>query len=138
MQAIGYYPARSKGPIDQIAVTPMGGPRRRSSPRWLPFTIWPTTAQRSVQSQITAAWSVAFTPDGQTLAVGGNDRVVRLYDVASGHFRGELPGHTHQVMALAFNREGTLLATASRGWLCLGPVWRGEALVRTVSYKEVR
>ena len=60
---------------------------------------------------------MAFTPNGQSLAVGGNDRVVRLYDVASGHFRGELTGHSHQVVALAFNRDATLLATASCGWL---------------------
>jgi WD40 repeat protein len=63
------------------------------------------------------AWSVAFTFDGRTLAVGGKGRVVRLYDVESGHLRAELPPHTHEVTALAFSRDGAYLATASRGWL---------------------
>jgi WD40 repeat protein len=61
------------------------------------------------------ASSVAFTPDGKTLAVGGGDRLVRLFDVTSGHLRGELSGHSHQIVALAFNHNATLLATASRG-----------------------
>jgi WD40 repeat protein/serine/threonine protein kinase len=34
-------------------------------------------------------WSVAFSPDGKTLATGGNEGIVRLWDVPSGQKRAE-------------------------------------------------
>jgi WD40 repeat protein len=110
-------PPLLKGRIDQLAVTREG--------RTAAIIVAGAVALYDLGSKGTArprlvtrdAWSVAFTPDSRTLAVGGGDRVVRLYDVVSGHFRGELPGHSHQVVALAFNRDATLLATASRGGL---------------------
>ena len=58
---------------------------------------------------------MALTPDGKSLAVTGGDRVVRLYDVASGHLRRELPVLSHNVFGLGFNHDGTLLATVSLG-----------------------
>lgn len=62
---------------------------------------------------------MALTPDGKTLVVTGGDRIVRLYDVASGQLRGELPVLSHQVFGLGFNHDGTVLATISLGQ----PIW---------------
>jgi WD40 repeat protein len=61
---------------------------------------------------------VAFSPDGRTLASGGADKVVRLWDLAawkSGQsqppFR-VLAGHTDAVASLAFSPDGARLASA--------------------------
>jgi WD40 repeat protein/tRNA A-37 threonylcarbamoyl transferase component Bud32 len=110
-------PARGKDPVNRVAVTPDGRLAVSIQGRAVAFHDLDGKGEARPQKQIPAAWSVAFTPDGKTLVVGGNDRAVRLYDVASGHFRGELLGHSHQVVAAAFNRDATLLATASRGSL---------------------
>ena len=66
------------------------------------FTIWTLTPKHAGSAR-QRAWSVTFTPDGRSFAVGGDDRVVRLYDVASGYFCGEMTGHSHEVVGLAFN-----------------------------------
>ncbi|KQM02478.1 WD domain, G-beta repeat-containing protein, partial [Frankia sp. CpI1-P] len=41
------------------------------------------------------------------------DRTARLWDVATGHERATLIGHTGTVGRVAFSPDGTLLATAS-------------------------
>jgi RNA polymerase sigma factor (sigma-70 family) len=68
-------------------------------------------------------WSASLSPDGATLAVtyqrADNTTAligtyaIRLYDVATGAERHELPGHMYYVSAPAFSPDGKLLVTAS-------------------------
>lgn len=57
--------------------------------------------------------SVAFAPDGATLASGSWDRTIRIWRVADGSLLQTLVGHGKVVTALAFSPDGTKLASGA-------------------------
>jgi WD40 repeat protein len=64
---------------------------------------------------------VAFTPDGRTLVHAGLDRVVRLWDIATGKELAALEGHTATLYAVAVAPDSQSVASASADTTAL--VW---------------
>lgn len=58
--------------------------------------------------------SVAFSPDGTTLASGSRDKTIRLWDVASGSAKAILGKHDNFVSEVAFSPNGRQLVSC--GW----------------------
>ena len=77
--------------------------------------------------------SIAFSPDGATLASASADRfggtrgTVKFWDVETGKDLATLHGHTERIPAIAFSPDGTTLASALRdGTVKLWNVKTGE------------
>jgi serine/threonine protein kinase len=64
--------------------------------------------------QHSGATCVDWSPDGKHFASGGNDRLVRIWQAASGTLVATLAGHSGQVNALAWNGDGSQIATGGR------------------------
>jgi eukaryotic-like serine/threonine-protein kinase len=59
------------------------------------------------------AWSMAFAPDRRTLATGGDDGLIRLWDLATKTQKSKLRGHYALVSALAYTPDGLGLISGS-------------------------
>ncbi len=77
----------------------------------LPAVPAPAEGRRLPHAEFVAA--LAFSPDGQTLATAAGDKVLRLWEVASGKELRRFTGHKDAVLAVAFSRDGKTLATGS-------------------------
>ncbi|SEC32130.1 Anaphase-promoting complex subunit 4 WD40 domain-containing protein [Streptomyces sp. 3213] len=77
-------------------------------------TALPNTFQPRIGSRLEAVSALAFSPDGRTLAVGGTNGGLQLWDVPTGQRIGGLlttPGDA--VYTLAFDARGTTLYAGS-------------------------
>src|SRR5262249_19551437 len=75
--------------------------------------------------------SVAFSPDGDTLAVGDDSGSVQLWDRAGGRMRGELEFEgVGDADWVAFSPDGKTLARGGRGEFALGDVASGKVTAR--------
>ncbi|MBE9135743.1 NACHT domain-containing protein [Nodosilinea sp. LEGE 07088] len=58
-------------------------------------------------------WSVAFSPDGQWLAMSSSDATIRLWDIQQQQCIHTFLGHSRSVNSVAFSPDGKLLASGS-------------------------
>ena len=92
-----------------------------------------TTGKNTVElkGHSVAVQCVAFSPDGKTIASGG-DRTVRLWDVKTGKntavFREPQLDHIDGIYSVAFSSDGKTVASAgsTSGWIDLWDVATGE------------
>ena len=100
-----------KGHIGEIAYSPDGNRLAVASS----IGIWIYDAHSLVELDLftghtDSITSIAFSPDGSTLASSSYDETVRLWDAATGVLKSTLTGHTRWILSIAFSPDGSILA----------------------------
>jgi len=94
---------------------------------------------RTIKAEAHNINTLAFSPDGKTVAVGTSERTVKLFDVASGALQHSLSGHGGPVWSVAFSADGRLLASGSNDTTV--KFWNpstGELLATAASFHDGR
>jgi WD40 repeat protein len=81
------------------------------------LTIWSRSSGQytpRTQSEGDTFRCLAFSPDGQTLALGCDDGSIRLWDSNTGEQKSRLPGHSDVVRSLSFSPDGRFLASSGQ------------------------
>ncbi len=78
--------------------------------------VWDATGRELAKftGHTNAVRAVALTPDGRLALSGGDDRTLRLWEVATGRDVGRLTGHKGQVTSVALSPDGRLAVSADR------------------------
>lgn len=71
------------------------------------------TTVSEIKGHRDAIYDAELSPDGQLLATCSYDRLINLWDVASGKLVKSLTGHNGAIYDLAFSSDGSILASAS-------------------------
>lgn len=79
------------------------------------LTLWDTATRRLLwkHDEPRGVPSVAFTPDGKTLAIGIFHAEAKLLDSETGQVRAAFGGHGKAARAVGFSPDGTILAVGS-------------------------
>ena len=113
--------ARTDKAIERIAISPRGDTVlvHDGTTIWtVPFAGGPLRELVHYQGQL---YTVEWSPDGRTLAIGGTIPEILLVDGATGAVS-ELRGHSDTIYTLAFTRDGAQLLSASDD--ATARVWR--------------
>ncbi len=124
--------AQHRGPVYEARFSPDGsriataGYDRRVL-LWNPDEVHPVDVARRLDGQpdlpapfvelgvhTGPARCLTFAPDGETLASGGQDNVIRIWDLATGKQAEELRGHASHVRDCAYSSDGEWLLSAGR------------------------
>jgi WD40 repeat protein len=73
----------------------------------------PATFTHSLKGHTDWVLSIAFSPDGHTIASGSFDQTIRLWNRNTGLCLKVLQGHTNWIHSVAFSPDSQLLASAS-------------------------
>jgi len=114
-QSLTYDPGtREHGEYDTVAKKKSGpkpgGTGQDAAALQLPPGV---TLHSSLAGHTGAINSVAFDPQGESLASGSRDCTVKLWEARSGKLLRTLEGHQSAVWSVAFDRQGETLASGS-------------------------
>lgn len=114
-----------------------GGGHGAKSGRVLLWNVETGARIATVGNEYDTVLAADLSPDQARVALGGPDRLIKIYSTKSGELEHKLKKHTDWVTALAFSPDGEFLATGDRnGGVSLWDSESGQELFTTAGHKS--
>jgi len=123
-----FYETRTMAPVDQIVYSPNGKYFAAATTYGIYIFECATLLEVMKLDIGTSVWMVAYSPDGQILASGGNDKTVKLWNANTGELLKTLEGHIAGVSKIKFSLDGRLLVSDSAYDCLLWDIAAGNSL----------
>lgn len=68
---------------------------------------------------------LVFDASGSSIFISLDDNSIKRYDIASGKFTGDLPGHSDALDSMTFSKDGSLYVTRDKRGDCI--IWRNDS-----------
>ncbi len=95
-------------------ITPTIQQPKNKAPVLLPLPVEQLTLLLTLTSHAGPVWSVAISPDGQTLVSGSRDKTIKVWELSTGRLMRTLTDHAAEVWSVAISPDGQTLVSESR------------------------
>jgi CHAT domain/WD domain, G-beta repeat len=93
--------------------TPIIQQPKNEAPVLLPLPVEHLTLLLTLTGHAHSVWSVAVSPDGQTLVSGSQDKTIKVWELSTGKLIRTLTGHEGRVWSVAVSPDGQTLVSGS-------------------------
>lgn len=87
----------------------------------------------TLTGHLSPVWTVAISPDGQTIASGSFDNTLKLWNLETGELINSSLGHSKPVLSVTFSPNGQILASASVDNTIKLWDFTNKSIIRTIS-----
>ncbi len=102
------------GSVNALSISPNGNTLANGDDKII--RLWDLNTKKllaSLSAHSQTVTSVAFSPDGKSLATASDDKTIKLWDFKTFDEIATLCGHSHVVKSIAFSPNGQILASGS-------------------------
>jgi WD40 repeat protein len=131
------FPFKARNPGGTRAVAFSADGKLLAVSEHMLISVWELATGLQAQQVPTAAnvYALAFSPDGKTLAAGGLDGAVRLFDWSQKTEQRVLPASHYKLDFVTFSKDGKALAAAGTYDTCVWEVPTGKELCHVKGYR---